>query len=235
MDLTQGSMTVAEYAYEFLRLSKYAQDMVRAEPDKCRKFEYGLNEEIAGLVVALRHTSLTELVGAAQSFEGWRRRKTGSGTFSHSAPIRNSIGKKQQSDKSKSQGHWSRFSQSSRSPSTTGSNKFQSSVPQAKNVPLCSFCNKHHIGECRRASGACFRCGQMGHMLRDCPTLVNGAASSAPNRPTQPPQRSQQTGNQGNARTNSETVNRPTQGRPQARTYAMQAREEQPENDVIIG
>ncbi|CAH9125502.1 unnamed protein product [Cuscuta epithymum] len=232
MDLTQGSMTVAEYAYEFLRLSKYAPDMVRMEADKCRKFEYGLNEEIAGQVVTLRHVSFTLLVGAAQSFEGWRRRKTTRGTFSYSAPPMNSTGKRHESGKGKSQ---SRYNESSRAKSTSGSNKPRPPVSQVKSVPLCSFCSKHHIGECRRASGACFRCGQKGHMLRECPLLVTGDASSAPVRPTHPPQMSQQTRIQGNAGSNSDTVKRPTQGRPQARTYAMQAREEQPENDVIIG
>ncbi|CAH9104180.1 unnamed protein product [Cuscuta epithymum] len=134
------------------------------------------------------------------------------------------MGKKHESGRSKS-----------RATSMSASNKPRPSTAQVKSVPLCSFCGKHHMGECRRASGACFRCGQMGHMLRECPSLATGNASSAPARPMQPPQRRGQNHNQGNTTNNSETVNRPQQGRPQARTYAMQAREEQPENDVIIG
>ena len=35
--------------------------------------------------------------------------------------------------------------------------------------PLCFNCGKHHWGECRRYTGACFRCGDRGHKARDCP------------------------------------------------------------------
>ncbi|KAD5961499.1 hypothetical protein E3N88_12972 [Mikania micrantha] len=39
--------------------------------------------------------------------------------------------------------------------------------------PLCNHCNKHHPGVCRRLTGACLRCGEMGHMVRQCPKMKN--------------------------------------------------------------
>ncbi|XP_052489464.1 uncharacterized protein LOC128042435 [Gossypium raimondii] len=33
----------------------------------------------------------------------------------------------------------------------------------------CKHYNKSHYGECRVKNGACFRCGSLGHYLRDCP------------------------------------------------------------------
>ena len=37
---------------------------------------------------------------------------------------------------------------------------------------LCRSCGKDHAeGPCRRLTGACFKCGDMGHMIRDCPKM----------------------------------------------------------------
>ncbi|GJX24602.1 putative reverse transcriptase domain-containing protein [Tanacetum coccineum] len=48
-------------------------------------------------------------------------------------------------------------------------------VPKQSRVPLrvilhlfCTTCGRRHPGECRRAAGTCFKCGQAGHLQRDC-------------------------------------------------------------------
>ena len=33
----------------------------------------------------------------------------------------------------------------------------------------CKNCGKMHMGECRKHSSACFRCGSMEHRVRNCP------------------------------------------------------------------
>nr|GFC19288.1 hypothetical protein [Tanacetum cinerariifolium] len=30
--------------------------------------------------------------------------------------------------------------------------------------PVCTTCGRGHLGECRRAAGTCFKCGQTGHL-----------------------------------------------------------------------
>ena len=35
--------------------------------------------------------------------------------------------------------------------------------------PHCAICKKHHHGECWKAIGGCYRCGDVGHRFRDCP------------------------------------------------------------------
>nr|GFB60063.1 hypothetical protein [Tanacetum cinerariifolium] len=42
--------------------------------------------------------------------------------------------------------------------------------------PVCTTCGRRHPGECRRAAGACFKCGQTGHLQKDC--KKNTAAST---------------------------------------------------------
>ena len=38
-----------------------------------------------------------------------------------------------------------------------------------KPLPHCSICRKYHTGECRKATEGCYRCGDLGHYIRDCP------------------------------------------------------------------
>nr|GFD39572.1 hypothetical protein [Tanacetum cinerariifolium] len=34
--------------------------------------------------------------------------------------------------------------------------------------PVCTTCGRRHQGECRQAAGTCFKCGQAGHLQKDC-------------------------------------------------------------------
>nr|GFC62725.1 hypothetical protein [Tanacetum cinerariifolium] len=46
-------------------------------------------------------------------------------------------------------------------------NKGQQSNRSA-NSPVCTTCGRRHQVECRRAAGTCFKCGQAGHLQKDC-------------------------------------------------------------------
>ncbi|KAL5840267.1 hypothetical protein ACOSQ4_012875 [Xanthoceras sorbifolium] len=68
-NLKQRQMTVTEYERVFVRLSKYARDMVATEADKCRRFEDGLNDYIHLQVAAFEFEDFTRLVSAAINVE----------------------------------------------------------------------------------------------------------------------------------------------------------------------
>nr|GEX82895.1 hypothetical protein [Tanacetum cinerariifolium] len=54
---------------------------------------------------------------------------------------------------------------------------FQQSRGPSKgySYPVCTTCGRRHPGECRRAAGTCFKCGQTSHLQKDC--KKNTAAS----------------------------------------------------------
>nr|GFB88629.1 hypothetical protein [Tanacetum cinerariifolium] len=43
--------------------------------------------------------------------------------------------------------------------------------------PVCTTCGRRHQGECRRAAGTCFKCGQAGHLQKDCKRNTNTSTS----------------------------------------------------------
>ncbi|KAA3488427.1 Gag-Pol polyprotein [Gossypium australe] len=68
-------MTVAEYAREFVRLSKYAQECVSTEATLCKRFEDGLNEDIRLLVGILELKEFVVLVDRACKTEELNKEK----------------------------------------------------------------------------------------------------------------------------------------------------------------
>nr|GFC84948.1 hypothetical protein [Tanacetum cinerariifolium] len=43
--------------------------------------------------------------------------------------------------------------------------------------PVCTTCGRKHPGECRRAVGTCFKCGQAGHLQKDCKKKTTASTS----------------------------------------------------------
>ncbi len=55
--------TVSEYEREFVRLGRYAREILPSEADRCRRFEDGLNDNIRLIV------TFSKLVAAALNVE----------------------------------------------------------------------------------------------------------------------------------------------------------------------
>ncbi|KAJ0490196.1 putative transcription factor interactor and regulator CCHC(Zn) family [Helianthus annuus] len=54
-------------------------------------------------------------------------------------------------------------------PSRTPPVNRQSNNKNQNQIPVCNICGNRHQGVCRRALGACFRCGATDHMIKQCP------------------------------------------------------------------
>ncbi|XP_028105428.1 uncharacterized protein LOC114304473 [Camellia sinensis] len=168
-ELKQGNMFVAEYEAKFTEITRFAPHMVDTDYKKAHKFESGLDLDVFDRVGVLKLPTYVEVLDRALMAEAnlaakklvkaptteWRGKRSGYGFRKG----RSFVNKKQNT------GSTSSSSQSSRS------------------IPVCSDCGRKHRGVCYRASGACFRYGKIGHVVRDCPlrsNKVDRPATSSP-------------------------------------------------------
>ncbi|KAA3473549.1 maturase K [Gossypium australe] len=62
LELRQGKMSVTKYEREFVRLNKYARECVSTEAIMCKRFDYGIKEDIKLFVAVLELKEFVVLV-----------------------------------------------------------------------------------------------------------------------------------------------------------------------------
>jgi len=145
IELTQGDKSVAQYEVEFLSLARFAPDLVSTEEKKAVKFHRGLNVEIRYAMGGVRFIDYATVVHRAYTLERER--------------IELRIVQAASNGVSSSQGHKNDKKRK------RGAN----SVKNAVEAPWCKTCGKRHRDPCHIVKGACYLCGQTGHLQKDYP------------------------------------------------------------------
>ncbi|XP_028108055.1 uncharacterized protein LOC114306932 [Camellia sinensis] len=151
-------MSVVEYEAKFTELARFALHIVDTDYKKARKFEGGLNLDIFDRVGILKLPTYVQVLDRSLMAEA-----TLAAMKQSKAPAATTIdwrGKRSRYGIKKGRSHVSK-KQNTRSTS--------SSSQSSGSIPVCPDCGRRHRGVCYRASGACFRCGKTGHVVKDCP------------------------------------------------------------------
>ncbi|XP_038973848.1 uncharacterized protein LOC120105444 [Phoenix dactylifera] len=227
LNLSQGTMTVDEYEAEFDRLARFAPTLVIDAESRIRRFKEGLKPHLRRGLAAVHSTNYDDLVDRAKNMEiVWKETQDS----------KDRIQKKRSRDDDTHSGQNS--SRTAKSRNRSGQSEKQGSYGETiqQEKPKCEACGGAHKTElCRRLSGTCFKCGQQGHRIKECP--YNQQVSQSDQRP-------QATGTQQvqaypapvqSAQPSSSEQRTGGRPRTQGRIYALTQQDAQASNTVVSG
>ncbi|XP_052209183.1 uncharacterized protein LOC127812703 [Diospyros lotus] len=194
--LKQGSLTLIEYERKFDELSRFTPALVDTEQKRARRFEQGLRDDLRQAVVTFELGTYHEVLAKAQ-LANFRESSSSNSKLSQSGPLE----KRKWEDKGKGKQDYSKKNKGG--DPTSGYYQLN---------PVCGKCQKRHTGLCLMGTGACYSCGEMGHIAKFCP---KGQVKKQQQQPYQ-----QKPGN-------------PPKG--QARVYALTGQEEDQDRNVLAG
>ncbi|CAM8999655.1 unnamed protein product [Rhodiola kirilowii] len=194
--LKHEGMSITDYANRFTVLSVYAPHLVPTEDMRVKRFISGLRDSIFHSMASAEFPSFSKVVDKALAIEDrqlqaratrdQRKRshedvaaesgRDRRGQFRGGRPYFSQRGGHQPQVSYRNDGMASQSSKQT-NPCSLGGNQRRdsssfirgsSSSSQTK-VP-CKTCGRVHGGVCYREIGFCFRCGQHGHYMSQCPT-----------------------------------------------------------------
>ncbi|XP_019226335.1 PREDICTED: uncharacterized protein LOC109207800 [Nicotiana attenuata] len=152
-------MDVSPYNTEFCKLAIYAPHLVSSEEARVQRFVDGLVGRLyAAVAPQMKTLSYSDVVDLARKIEN----------KGHEERAASELRKK-----AKTRGAFSGGFSENRRAGNQGQQHKQASEHRNSGqiyatTPVCQTCGRSHLGQCRVLTGECFRCGQLGHHLRDC-------------------------------------------------------------------
>ncbi|XP_075521471.1 uncharacterized protein LOC142554687 [Primulina tabacum] len=146
-------MSVMEYTSWFNDLGTYVPTIMSDETLKMHRFKKGLNSRIQSALAVFKPNSFADFMGVAMSAETDIKR-------------REEENKNKRPMVNQSTQNGPKFKKPNYS---GGPFKGSSGNTGNREGKWCDTCKQYHTGEFYRKTGACFKCGHVGHRIKECP------------------------------------------------------------------
>nr|GFC23195.1 zinc finger, CCHC-type, retrotransposon Gag domain protein [Tanacetum cinerariifolium] len=183
----------------FLRLAGFLRADAGTKEEQAKNFQWGLRRSTLNHLMCMSYTDVAQVANAARNYEilherddddtkrpdkwqksGDRHQPTsqqsshknhGHNNDRHGSDRNSGYGRDQRNRGQQSNRSAISGSQQSRGPS------------KGYSYPGCTTCGRRHPGECRQAAGTCFKCGQAGHLQKDCKNTTASTSGQADKKP----------------------------------------------------
>ncbi|KAJ0725436.1 putative transcription factor interactor and regulator CCHC(Zn) family [Helianthus annuus] len=179
---------IMEFKNRFCRLVNFLGAAAGTPEQQTNTFKWAICDRDRKFILNLRFNDITEIVDAVKNLDNDKKHRQKTFDENRKRPRENIQGQSSAhvgNDRSlvpPDRRH--RSDKFHNSQSRNGGNQNQNHRPAQNQAPVraqplnqqnrdiippCVTCGKSHRGVCRRAAGLCFRCGETGHMIRNCP------------------------------------------------------------------
>nr|GFA96631.1 hypothetical protein [Tanacetum cinerariifolium] len=182
--------TSMEFMQRFLRFAGFLGAAAGTEEEQAKNFQWGLRRSTLNHLMCMSYTDVAQVANAARNYEilherddddverpDKRRVVIGISRPLNRVVTRTTVIIMTVMDQTGEAVVTTTAAATTTTLATTTGSQQSRGPSEGYSYLVCTTCGRRHPGECRRATGTCFKCGQAGHLQKDCKKNTTASTS----------------------------------------------------------